>query len=118
MLTVIVFLKLWSFNHFWDDVRKFIKRRKRLEAEGKKDKANQAEEETLVNRKNTLNSDMYEEIEHIIKDYPNNVKFFSLFEFLFMPVLCYQFKFPRTSHIRISQVLNYGIKLILTSFLQ
>ena len=77
-LTVIVFLKLFSWLHFWDDVRKFMFKRKKLEEIKKKDlKENGTDGTTLVETKTDLNSLFYEEIDQIISNYPNNVKFFS-----------------------------------------
>lgn len=144
LLVCIVFLKLYSFSHFWNDVRKFIYKKQKLKQDAKErrlskltpdqllkileDKAKEAEydkideqnvkHESLVQKNDELKSSMYEEIESIITNYPNNVSFFSLVEFLFMPALCYQYKFPRTKRIRATYLLEYGFKIIICLFLQ
>ena len=112
MLITIVFLKLISFLHFWDDVRKFIHKRNKLIGQIKKENSC-----IDVSKDDKLKSSMYEEIENIIKNYPNNVSFKALIEFLMMPILCFQYKYPRTKTINKLQVLNYGTKVILCNFL-
>jgi hypothetical protein len=115
MLTLVtmICLKLFSYLHFWDDVRKFISKRNKLTAEAKKRDSSCLDKTNIANKES-----MYEEIENIINEYPNNVRLGALIEFLFMPVLCFQYKFPRTKEIRISYVLNYAIKVIVCLFLQ
>lgn len=136
-ILVIVWLKLYSYAHFWMDVRKFIAKKKKVEESHKNDvnitgkrssindlkETNYAsesskEESRLVQKGDKLKSSMYEEIENIISKYPENVCFKSLFVFLFMPVLCFQFKFPRTNKIRFGYLIEYGTKIIVCSFLQ
>lgn len=113
MLVTMIFLKLFSYIHFWDDVRKFIYKRNKMTAEIKK------RDSSIIDPANAQNKEsMYEEIENIIKEYPNNVKFSALIEFLFMPVLCFQYKFPRTKEVRLSKVLNFSIKVLVCCFLQ
>jgi len=118
MLVCIVFLKLFSYAHFWDDVRKFIYKMNKIN--GNKDSKNTeiSKLDNSINSTDKLKASMYEEMDLIIKNYPKNVSFFALFEFIFMPVLCFQYKFPRTTRIRISYLLNYGIKIIICSGLQ
>lgn len=154
-LVSIVFLKLYSFSHFWLDVRKFIYKRKAYKSELVKRKSINTEliekiseiknssdlsktekekkikelenidseefnqlKKSIIETKDEKNSSIYEEIESIITEYPNNLSFWKLFVFLFMPVLCFQYKYPRTSKIRISYLLNYGVKIIICTFLQ
>lgn len=97
MITVI-FLKLVSYVHFWYDVRKFIDERKRL-----------IKEETASAR------NVYKEIEEVIDNYPNNQVLSNLIEFLFMPVLCYQYKYPRTERVRKRNVILYLVQFCLCS---
>lgn len=132
----IVFLKLYSFNHFWNDVRKFMYKKENLKSqertrrmsvknlqklslnEEKEIEEHVNKDNSLIQKNDKLKESLYEEIDGIVKNYPNNVKFFDLFVFLFMPVLCYQYKFPRTNKIRISYLINYGTKVIVCLFLQ
>ena len=109
----IVSLKLFSFAHFWDDVRKFIYKK---EKNRKSLKRNDSKIEVVKDDK--LKSSMYEEIENIINNYPNNISFRALIEFMFLPVLCFQYKYPRTKRVRKHQLLNYGSKVIICMFLQ
>lgn len=149
ILITIIFLKLYSFSHFWNDVRKFIYKKKKLKEEAKEKRITEQKKrhsnaelkkilsdkkmlkefekqdeqaveknEFVIDKTDKLKSSLYEEIESIISDYPNNVSFYNLMEFLFMPILCFQYKFPRTSKIRITYLLEYGIKVIICSFFQ
>lgn len=122
-LTVIVCLKLISYAHFWNDVRKFIYRRNRQLENVKKDKisddkSQENNENALVKNKTSLNESLYDEIHQIINKYPENVRFYCLVEFLFLPVLCFQFKFPRTNSIRKQELAIYGIKILFCLFFQ
>ena len=118
-VTVIVFLKLFSFLHFWDDVRKFIYKRRKVEEERKKnEKVAEEDELSVIKKQNSLNSSMYEEFDQIIKEYPNNVKFSALLEFLILPVLCFQFKYPRTAQRRLGYIFTYALKVLICAFLQ
>ena len=121
---VIVFLKLYSYAHFWMDVRKYVFKRNKLreqEKNRKKASVNKGEiiaRQSVVKKEDILKLSMYEEMEAIIENYPKNVCFFSLFEFLFMPVLCFQFQFPRTKRVRLYYLLNFGSKIIIATFIQ
>lgn len=118
-VTVIVFLKLFSFLHFWDDVRKFIYKRRKVEEERKKnEKVAEEDELSVIKKQNSLNRSMYEEFDQIIKEYPNNVKFSALLEFLILPVLCFQFKYPRTAQRRLGYIFTYALKVLICAFLQ
>lgn len=79
-------LKLYSFIHFWFDVRNFIENKKRLLKKDPK---------TIE-----LQQNLYQKIEEVISNYPNNLSFKGLIHFMFMPVLCYQIEYPRTQRIR------------------
>jgi hypothetical protein len=147
LVLTIVFLKLYSFSHFWNDVRKFIHKKKFLKDQARERRLSKAraslsgeelkkvleadkekkfdaideqdaKHESVIEKNDPLKSSMYEEIESIISNYPKNLSFFSLFEFLFMPVLCFQYKFPRTKERRFGYLLEYGLKVVICSFLQ
>jgi diacylglycerol O-acyltransferase-1 len=98
-LCTVAFLKLYSYIHFWYDVRIFIKNKSRL-----------IKTDSLSV---SLQHDMYVEIEDVITNYPKNLTLSNLFLFLAMPVLCYQFKYPRTERIRKTNVINYLLQFIL-----
>lgn len=122
-LVTMIFLKLFSYVHFWNDVRKFIYKKNKLQATPKKEKAEDSSGELIakdvvIESTDKLKSSMYAEIESIINNYPGNVKLNELILFFFMPVLCFQYKFPRTERIRKSKILNYGSKIIICIFLQ
>lgn len=121
-LVTIIFLKLFSYVHFWNDVRKFISKKNKVSSQ-KKEKVEDSSGELIskdvvVDSSDKLKTSMYEEIESIINNYPGNLKLDELILFFFMPVLCYQYKFPRTERIRKSKILNYGSKIIVCIFLQ
>ena len=92
----VLFLKLYSYIHFWYDVRVFIKNKARLI---------KTDKQSVI-----LQHDIYREIEEVITNYPKNLTLQNLVLFLFMPVLCYQYKYPRTQRIRKSNLLNYFIQ--------
>jgi hypothetical protein len=92
----ILFLKLISYIHFWYDVRLFFEKRARLIKKDRED----------------IQHDIYKEIEEVLTLYPKNLTFSNLIMFIFMPVLCYQYKYPRTHRIRKSNVLNYLAQFI------
>lgn len=108
----IVVLKLFSFAHFWDDVRKFIYKKQKILKSFKNSTS-----KIDVTKEDKLKTSMYNEIEEIISNYPKNVSFKALVEFLFMPILCFQIKYPRTKRIRKHQIVNYGLKVIVCIFL-
>ena len=99
----VLFLKLYSYIHFWDDVRIFITNKKRLIK--------------TDSRIKEIQSALYKEIEDVIDNYPNNLLFYDLVLFLFTPVLCFQFKYPRTNRIRKRAILNYSFQFLLCFFL-
>jgi hypothetical protein len=100
---VIVALKLYSFIHFWYDVRKFIENKKRLI----RNDAKSIE----------LQENLYQKIEEVISNYPKNLSFKGLFTFMFMPVLCYQIEYPRTERIRKRYLAYYLIQFFICNFL-
>ena len=70
------------------------------------------------NEKNEkLQKEVYREIEDVIDNYPKNLHLKDLLIFLLMPVLCYQFKYPRTNRIRKSHVLKYLAECLICFFL-
>lgn len=96
-------LKLISYAHFWYDVRRFIDNKKRLFVKDPEIKS--------------LQGDVYKEIREVIDNYPNNITFSNLLEFLVMPVLCYQYKYPRTNRINRKNALFYFISFIICASL-
>lgn len=98
-LITVIFLKLFSYIHFWNDVRLFIQNRERL-----------IKKDTLSK---TLQGEVYQEIENVIDAYPKNIKLKKLIEFLFIPVLCFQSKYPRTKRISKSNIINYALQFFL-----
>jgi diacylglycerol O-acyltransferase 1 len=94
----VLFLKLYSYIHFWNDVRIFISKKKKLIKTDSKIKE--------------LQGDLYKEIEEVIDNYPKNMIFSDLVKFLFTPVLCFQFKYPTTHRIRKRAILNYSLQFI------
>ncbi len=99
----VLFLKLYSYIHFWSDVRMFIQNKSRLI---KSDSTSQK-----------LQEHVYKEIEEVINNYPNNLVFSELLLYLCMPTLCFQYKYPRTHRIRKSYVIKYLVQYLLSVFL-
>ena len=91
-------LKLISYAHFWYDVRRFIDNKRRLFVKDPEIKS--------------LQGDVYKEIREVIDNYPNNITFMNLLEFLTMPVLCYQYKYPRTNRVKKRKAAFYLISFI------
>lgn len=102
-LVTVVFLKLYSYIHFWNDVRLFIKKRRGLI---KSDPKSQQ-----------LQGYLYQEIEEVILNYPKNIIFSDLLKFLILPVLCYQYKYPTTNRIMKRRVINYLLQFLFCIFL-
>jgi len=90
-------LKLISYAHFWYDVRKYKEKQKQI-----------IEQSEIKN--------LFVEIKEVLDSYPNNITFSNLLSFLFKPCLCYQVKYPTTSHIRIKFILIYTFHMILGLF--
>ena len=87
LLTIsIIALKLYSFIHFWNDVRQFIEKRKNLIRKDRKSIE--------------LQQNLYQKIEEVISNYPKNLSMEKLISFICMPVLCFQIEYPRTQRIR------------------
>jgi len=86
LCVTIVFLKLYSYIHFWYDVRVFIANKQRW----MKTDAKSLE----------LQQNIYRKIDEVISNYPRNLCVKNLFMFMAMPVLCYQYEYPRTERIR------------------
>ena len=98
-LVTVTFLKLYSYVHFWYDVRMFIKNKARLI------------KSDILSKE--LQGDLYQQIEEVIENYPKNILFKDLLKFLIMPVLCFQYKYPTTHRIRKRAVLNYTLQLMI-----
>lgn len=94
----IVALKLYSYIHFWYDVRIFIENKQRLM---------KTDPKILELQKN-----IYRKIEEVISNYPRNLSLQNLLLFLTMPVLCYQYEYPRTDRIRKRYLLIYFIQFL------
>lgn len=98
-----VFLKLYSYIHFWYDVRVFIENKKRL----MKTDAKSLE----------LQQNIYKKIDEVITNYPKNLSIEKLLLFMAMPVLCFQYEYPRTDRIRKRYLFIYLIQFIVCSLL-
>ena len=92
----VTFLKLFSYAHFWNDVRIFIRNKSKLIKNDDKSKQ--------------LQGTVYQEIEEVVENYPKNLVFIDLLRFLALPVLCFQYKYPTTHRIRKMAVLNYSLQ--------
>ena len=103
MLITIVFLKLCSFIHFWYDVRLFIENKKRIL---------KSDPKTLE-----LQQNIYKKIEEVISNYPRNLSFQYLILFMFMPVLCFQYEYPRTERIRKRYLIIYFTQFLISNSL-
>jgi len=102
-LVTVASLKLYSYAHFWYDVKIFIKNKAKLIKSDAKSKM--------------LQSKLYEEIEEVIQNYPQNILFKELLKFLVMPVLCFQYKYPTVRRIRKRQLLNHLVQFLCCSVL-
>ena len=102
-LVTCAFLKLYSYIHFWNDVRLFLKKRQNLIKSDPQSKQ--------------LQGNVYKEIEEVIHNYPQNLIFTDLLKFLAMPVLCFQYKYPTTNRIKKRSVINYTLQFICCIFL-
>ena len=85
-MVTIVFLKLYSYIHFWYDVRIFIENKNRLI---------KSDEKSLK-----LQENVYKKIEEVISNYPKNILLKDLVLFMFMPALCFQYEYPKSDRIR------------------
>lgn len=97
----MMFLKLISYIHFWYDVRMFRDNKARLMKEDPK----------------KLQETLYDEIEEVIDKYPSTLKISDLLTFLMMPILCFQYKYPRTERVRKRLVLLYAGQFLLSGSL-
>jgi len=61
-----------------------------------------------------LQQNIYKKIEEVISNYPKNLSIKSLFLFMAMPVLCFQYEYPRTDKIRKRFLLIYFIQFLLS----
>ena len=104
LAVLIVTLKLWSYTAFWHDVRYFKHKEKSLSKSSAIDKS--------------LQSEVFKEIDEVLNNYPINLTLGNLVEFLCFPVLCYQYKFPRTPRISKLNILKYTCGCLLSLFLQ
>lgn len=95
-------MKLISYAHFWSDVRRFIDNKARLFSKDK----------SMMN----LQGDIYKDILEVIDNYPNNITLRNLISFLFKPVLCYQYKYPKSARVRKRYVFFYGIQVFICIF--
>ncbi len=99
----VVFLKLYSYIHFWYDVRLFIENKKRLL---------KTDAKTLE-----LQQNIYQKIEEVISNYPKNLSIKNLLLFMAMPVLCFQYEYPRTDRIRKRYLIIYFIQFIVCNLM-
>lgn len=60
-----------------------------------------------------LQGDVYKDILEVINYYPNNITLHNLISFLFKPVLCYQYKYPKAARVRKRYVFYYAIQVII-----
>ncbi len=60
---------------------------------------------------------MFKKINEVIENYPNTLRTKELVYFLFVPVLCFQYKYPKTEKIRKRNLFNYLVQLIVCNLL-
>lgn len=104
IIVVITAAKLISYIAFWNDVRYFRYKHQSISKSSKIDES--------------LQKQLYQEIDDVINNYPSNLTLYNLVEFMFFPVLCYQYKFPRTSRVSKRNLIKYAGGFLVCSFFQ